>query len=116
MPGNEAGKRPRVNRGRRAILGFSILVASLGCDSIAADPAAVSSCNAYCAKYIAAACLSPRYATVDACKTTECARYTNVPAQCQTAVRIYYDCEQGQADICGSSGCSNELAAVTTCH
>jgi hypothetical protein len=114
--GQSSKNRLQADRGRRALLAFATAVTSFACNSLGADPATVASCNDYCAKYIAAACPSSRYSTVDDCRTNECARYSNAPADCQTAARALYDCEQTQADICGNTGCSNQLAAVTTCH
>jgi hypothetical protein len=77
--------------------------------------ATVDSCNTYCSTVIAKNCDLPVYATIDQCKQMACSRLPNAPAACQPALKTYFDCEANQPDICGDSGCTNELHATQTC-
>ncbi|HMF44756.1 MAG TPA: hypothetical protein VKQ32_28980 [Polyangia bacterium] len=96
------------------------MAAGAGCGSSGGptgDPqATLSSCNAWCDANIGAACATPLYATVDDCKTTECAPLLRAPAICQTKLKTYYDCRQAQGDLCADMGCMDEMHAVLTCQ
>jgi hypothetical protein len=89
-----------------------------GCGSSSGvdSSAAIASCNGYCDAYIGAACSSSTYTSVAMCKTEECGHLATAPAACQAPLKTFYDCEKTQADICGDTGCRNELAALANCH
>lgn len=86
-----------------------------GDGSSAVTPAGVTSCQAYCDEAIASRCTLPLYGSTEECRTTECADLTTAPAQCQTVLEVYYDCERTQTDICEDSGCAPEANAVIDC-
>jgi len=112
------------------LLSFSF-AAIAGCGSSGAptgDPASTqASCNAYCTAYLAAACPDPIYTSLDDCKMAECFHLPQAPAICQTTIKAYYDCVQGQQDICADcaqmqpgtcpdTSCNDEFMAMLTCQ
>jgi len=104
----------------RAALLLPLLAALAGCGSSGAPTGnpqlTLSSCEAWCDAYVAAACATPLYKDVDTCKAMECADLPKQPAICQTKINMYYECQQAQADICGDMGCTTEHNAVLTCQ
>ena len=96
------------------VLGLVLSMATIGCGSSSGgDPAATqASCSAYCTAYIAAACPTPVYASVDDCNSAECAPFASAPSKCQSALKTYYDCRATQADICADTGCDSQFTAV----
>jgi len=102
------------------VFGLVSVLSASGCGSSsggasASQADAVASCNAWCDAYIAAACADPLYTSAADCKTTECSPET-ASAACYAAVKALYDCEKTQADICGDTGCTNQVgAAISAC-
>jgi len=96
-----------------------LLLAALGCGAAApADlGATVAACNAYCDAYLAASCPSSNYASTDECKSIECTPHLSMaPTSCLPPFKTYYECERTQTDLCGDTGCVNQLAALTGCR
>jgi hypothetical protein len=119
--GRDGTGRTRVKKSLLGLFGVAGLVSVLAasrCSSSGSSATlaeATASCNAYCDAYIAAACTDSLYTSADECKTTECAPETG-SASCYAAVKAFYDCEKTQADICGDTGCTNQLgAAISAC-
>jgi hypothetical protein len=83
-----------------AVPSLLFMFASSGCsDTADGDPAAaLASCNKFCEAYLAANCAD--YPTLDDCKSIECSDLPRDPVGCQNQIRLYYDCRQGQANIC----------------
>ena len=114
---NRSSSRPTAFLG--ALLA-SLVAAAAGCGASGGptgDPqATLASCNAWCGAYVPAACATPIYPTLDACKTTECGDLPRQPAICQTKLKTYYDFRQAQADVCDEMACKDEFDAVLTCQ
>ena len=98
-------------------LGLLVVFATSGCGDSSDGgggnaAAALASCNSYCDAYIAKACTSAFYATAAECKTMECEDTSAAPANCNAALKTYYDCRQTQADLCADDGCNSQAAAL----
>ena len=98
-------------------LGLLVVFATSGCGDSGGggnSAAALASCNSYCDAYIAKACPAPPlYTTVAECKMNECEDDTSgAPANCNAAIKTYYDCRQTQADLCADDGCDSQFGAI----
>jgi hypothetical protein len=105
-------------KGRLLTTLSALLLAGTGCGGAATADlgATVAACNAYCDTYLAAACPSSNYATTDECKSVECAHLPMAAASCLGSFKTYYECERTQADVCGDTGCVNQLNALGACR
>jgi hypothetical protein len=97
------------------------LLAVAGCGSslgpTGSPTATQMSCEDYCDAYLAAACMPSNYKTVAECTMAECFHLPEAPAICQTKIKLYYDCQNMQADVChGDMGCADQWHAVLTCQ
>lgn len=101
------------------VMASSVSFAALGCGSSGGSTATASdgltACNAYCDAYITKACADPTYSSAAECKTSECGQLSKAPSSCQGAIKIYYDCEKAQANLCDDTGCSTQFAALASC-
>ena len=99
-------------------LGLVVALATNGCGGDSngggGGAAALASCNSYCDAYIAKACATPFYASAAECKSTECEDTSAAPANCNTAIKTYYDCRTAQADLCADDGCDTQFTAIIT--
>lgn len=103
------------------MFGVFVALGASGCGS-SGEPtgdsqASLASCNAYCDAYVAKTCTPTNYTTADACKLAECKHLPEDPAICQTKIKIYYDCQNAQLDICtGDMGCASQFHDVEHCQ
>jgi hypothetical protein len=110
-------KRARALVGLFGGLGLFVVLATSGCgDSKGGSgnaAAALASCNSYCDAFIAKACPAPAlFATAAECKMEECVDTSAASANCNNAIKTYYDCRQTQADLCEDTGCDPQAAAI----
>ena len=101
------------------VLGLVAALATVGCGGSDGDnghAATLTSCNAYCDMYGAAACgASGLFTDAADCKTSECQPIpAAAPSGCQSALKTYYDCRKTQADICADDGCDAQATAFFT--
>lgn len=100
------------------LLGFVSLLGVTACGSDDDDEGSasqgVAACQQFCTAYEGAACEA--YSAGDTCESWEgCTDTAGAPAACDSAVKAYYDCKAGQADICvQDTACGTELNAMMT--
>ena len=67
----------------------------------------------YCDAYIAKACADRPSTRRRPSARRRSARYTSAaPANCNAAVKAYYDCRQTQADLCADDGCDSQVGGA----
>ncbi|HMF41017.1 MAG TPA: hypothetical protein VKQ32_09985 [Polyangia bacterium] len=121
--------------GRSCLLVIVLSFALLGCGVQADQKPTQDACNAWCVAYAKAAfpsdgsmgCMTPLYGgmsgmgpqvdqaqAADSCRTQECVPLQGASMTCQTILKVMYECELGQPDLCADTGCETQMAAVNT--
>lgn len=80
---------------------FASSLAACGDDSSSTPATAKSTCEAFCVKEDACDTTT----TIDDCKMYRCGDLGSASADCQEAVKAYFDCANGLTDPCVTTSC-----------